>query len=168
MSKDAVNWADAQQIEDPVMTAVLLRLAYMHHAKHPLFPSQGTLASLTKFSPRAVWEALKLLEKAGVIERSARSRGSQGRTSDAFVLPIDRAPIKLSKHVIYVMRTILRNSHVERSAPEKSQLAPRARGSRSGSEGIVTEQSPIHEGTSTDLEVSTRRAGLRVLDGGRS
>ena len=155
MSKAAVDWADAQDIEDPVMTAVLFRLAYQHHARHALFPSQATLAAQTKFSRRTVWEALKLLELLGVITRKSRSRGAGGRTSDKFEIALARAPFRLNKKLITAARADLRNSHVERTTKENSQLARGARGPRTRSEGIVTEQSPIHEGITTDLEVST-------------
>lgn len=172
MSKEAMIWADSQEIADPAMTAVLVRLAYMHHSKQALFPSQATLARLTQFSPRKVWEALKLLELLNVIVRLARSNGAAGRTSDAYVLPIAAPPVRIAKAKIKEARTTLRNSHRVRSALAKSQLAPGARGSSTGCEGVEVYKSPIHR--EANLSVSTEPAPaagarpLRIIDGGRA
>lgn len=174
MSKEARQWAEALALPDPAMKSVLLQLAYMHRKGHTLFPSQKMLADKLGQSPRTVWEALKLLEAFGAIQRTARSTGAKGRTSDAIVLALTViAP--LSKDAIRLARRGLRKSRNARPAAPISQLAHGARPPRALSEGIGDEYKTLsHVGTELskgqythETVVPTTGPALRMIVGGR-
>ncbi len=172
MSKEAHTWAAELALPDPSMKTVLLQLGYMHRAGQKLFPSQNLLAEKTGLSPRAVWDAMKLLEIFGLIKREARSNGFRGRTSDAVTLSIGDAFV-IPKSAIRMARKGLRNSHHVQSTTANLQLAPRAGAPRTMREGIGDlSEEPNQGSTEGSIGHCTREAGtgrptLRLLAGGR-
>jgi hypothetical protein len=84
----AIAWAYDQPGLSAPQRAVLLALAFhQNEFRDGVWPSQKRLAELTCFCPRTVWSALKVLEKRGLITRTARWRASEHRRdSDIIVL----------------------------------------------------------------------------------
>ena len=176
MSKRAMQWAETVKVANGPMRRVLDRLAYLHHDKHDLFPSQAYLAEKTDLSERAVRYALQLLSHFGVIQRTMRSNGAHGRTSDLVVLSfglhgVGKDQIRAAKIALRKPRS---NRHSLPLARDISQPAPGARppGTVCQVIGDLSEE-PSQEGTEGSVGQYAREAGagrptLRLLAGGRS
>jgi hypothetical protein len=126
MSKRAVEWAETVHVANGPMRRVLDKLAYLHHDKHDLYPSQAYLAEKTQLSIRAVRYALQLLTYFGIVQRKARSNGARGRSSDLRLLSFGLHNI--SKEQISAAKIALRkprsNRHAVPVADINSQEAP--------------------------------------------
>lgn len=172
MSKLAKEWAHRQLIADGTMKPVLVELAYLHMAGRQIFPSQAYLAMATGNSERAVRDALRLLEMFGVITRTTRSKGALGRSSDLFILALDKE-FNLTRTAIAAVRRGFSKRQNLPVAVQKSQPADSVIATGGFCRGIGREQKiPSQEGTELSVEHCTREAGtdrptLRLLAGGK-
>lgn len=168
-----MQWAETVKIGNGPMRQVLDRLAYQHHERGKLFPSQGKLAEQTGLSVRAVRYALQLLSYFGVIKRTRRSNGALGRTSDLVELSFGLHDI--SRQQITAAKKALRKPSPKRhSVPVSdiiSQEAPDA-GPPGTACQVIGDLSDTLSHTGTNLSVghyeAEARPVLRVVTGGRA
>lgn len=176
MSKQAIAWAESIKIGNGPMRQVLDKLAYLHHDKQGLYPSQAYLAEKTGLSERGVRYALQLLSHFGIIKRTPRSNGAKGRTSDLVILSfglhdISREQVSAAKRAL---RKPLSNRHRVPVATPNSQPAPRAGGPGTACQGIgdLTDHlSQVGTVLSVGHYVKDEPAdppGLRLVKGGRA
>lgn len=170
MSKRAVEWAETVRIANGPMRQVLDKLAYLHHDKHELFPSQAYLAEKTGLSERGVRYALQLLSFFGVVQRTARSNGARGRSSDRMVLSFGLHDI--SREQIAAAKKSLRkpgcNRHNVPITEGHSQPAPHAGAPGTACQGIgELIDPPFHGRTEPSVRHCTResRTVLRLVVG---
>jgi len=87
MSVVAVKWAVNQRAGSASAKAVLFVLAEAANSRTgACYPSQATIAERAELAPRSVWEAMRELERGGLIRRSARRDRRGHRTTDLITL----------------------------------------------------------------------------------
>lgn len=96
MSYKATHWAWEIELAMP-QKFILVALADMADEELSCFPGQETLARMTGASVRTVGRALADLEAQGLLTREQRRRKDGFRSSDRFVLHIDRSPSHVSE-----------------------------------------------------------------------
>jgi hypothetical protein len=91
MSITAVRWALRAKIDDPIQKLALTAIAECHNAKTgECFPSQAYIAEVIGRKERSVRSYLAALEQAGFYSRKPRYDRHGKRTSDSFVLNLER------------------------------------------------------------------------------
>lgn len=88
MSIEAVSWALRQATGSNRAKLVLMILANYADAKGRAWPSQKHLAKICELSVRSLRDQIKMLEEAGLIERTGRWKLAGGRYSDLYTLNI--------------------------------------------------------------------------------
>lgn len=96
MSYKATHWAWEIDLPMP-QKFILVALADMADEELSCYPGQATLARMTGASVRTVGRALADLEEQGLLSREQRRRKDGFRSSDRFVLHIDRSPAHTSQ-----------------------------------------------------------------------
>jgi hypothetical protein len=85
MSVVAITWAWKQQVRSTIKFVLVALANFANDYGESCFPAQLTLAAMTGMKERAIRSALCELEKAGLIERTAR-RYKGRATSDSYKL----------------------------------------------------------------------------------
>lgn len=117
MSKVALAWVDKQQIDDPLLKALLRTLAFEARKNTgDCVASQPRLAQILGVTDRCVRTLLRVLEMAEVIERKRQSNGRYGRGTDAIVLSLDRQ-FDISRKAIRAIRASLRKTSNRNEVP---------------------------------------------------
>lgn len=89
-SEAAIDWAFRQDTRSAGRTVILVALARHADSDWQCWPSQATLAKLTKQCPRTVRDHLSWLEDEGLIARTVGRRNHRGTfAQDAFRLAVD-------------------------------------------------------------------------------
>lgn len=116
MSVQAITWAFAANIADPIEKFVLVALANYADDFGVCWPSQSTLVMDCSCSERKLRESLKSLEAAGLIKRVARRRQNGSRRSDAVVLSGftgRRIPRSADEHPVLALLDVVDGSVAE-------------------------------------------------------
>ena len=90
MSSAAIKWSRSQNFGSAALKSVVNAIAVRVDKQGATWASQMTLAQDLGMSDRNLRGHLKVLEAIGIIRRTVRSRGRQGRASDLIVLSLHR------------------------------------------------------------------------------
>ena len=91
MSWKATAWAKECRVGGPALKGLLLIMADYHHPKTgKCVPGQDTLADDSEQSVRTVQRQLRKLERIGCFDRYRRFNSDGTRSSDGYILHIDR------------------------------------------------------------------------------
>jgi len=93
MSVEARKWAKTHTVGNATAKAVLLAIADYADEHGSAFPSQRALAEYTEFKPRAIRQAMALLEDLKLLRCEERRRQDGGRTSDRLILELAVPPV---------------------------------------------------------------------------
>lgn len=97
VSHVAVAWAWKVEGLNPTQKLLLVALADFADENHSCFPGQVVLSRMAGVSRETVSRNLAILESAGLIVRSRRSRRDGSRSSDRFVLRVGEVSVLGSK-----------------------------------------------------------------------
>ncbi|EXL08739.1 hypothetical protein [Aquamicrobium defluvii] len=90
MSSAAIKWSRSQNFGSAALKAVVNAIAVRVDRQGATWAAQQTLAQDLGMSDRNLRSHLKTLQVLGVITRTVRSRGRQGRASDLIILSLHR------------------------------------------------------------------------------